>query len=64
MKSDQKFTPKYWVLNNKTEADVYLQTASKTYDDCWSLADNAVTGWWDDENFEIILVEIRMLVIS
>lgn len=65
MKSDQMFTPKYWVLHNKSEDDVYLQTASKTYDDCCTFAD-AMCGeeWWDNDNLEVILVEIRMLVFT
>lgn len=63
MKADQKFTPKYWVLHNKTEDDVYLQTASKNYDDCHTFAEAMCgRGLWDDENLEVILVEIRMLV--
>ena len=60
MKDNQKFTPKYWVLHNKIEDDVYLSTACKSYPDAVLQAQDLLgEDWFMDDNFEVILVEIK-----
>jgi len=62
MKADQKYTPKYWVGHNKAGDDVYLFTADKTRDvTLKAMEDIFGEDWFMDENFEVILVEIKMV---
>ena len=60
MKQYQHFTPKYWVVHDKTSDDVFLWTASKSYQ-------GAISSWevkndfHENENLECILIEVRMM---
>lgn len=60
MKDNQKFTPKYWVLHNKQDDDVYLSTACKSRPDTVLQAEDLLgEDWFMDDNFEVILIEIN-----
>ena len=64
MKKDQKLTPKYWVCHHKQTDDVLIHTACKGYKDvvaCMEL--DYGEDWFMDDDFEIILVEIKQVVI-
>lgn len=38
MKTEQEFTPKYWIFHDTESDDVYLDTTSKSLDTCRNLA--------------------------
>ena len=60
MKQDQKFTPKYWVLHDKTTDDVFTDSMRKSRADVCSYAEKLLAeDWFMDDNLEIILVEIK-----
>lgn len=60
MKDNQKFTPKYWVLHNRQNDDVYLSTAYKAQSDTLKAAEDLFEDdWFMDDNLEIILIEIK-----
>jgi hypothetical protein len=62
VKVDQKLTPKYWVIHNKTTDDVMLQTASKSLADAWANAEAEFgESVCEDENIEPILIEINFV---
>lgn len=63
MKENQKLTPKYWVLHNKQEDDVYLYTARKSRSDALKATEELLGEDWFimEDDFEIILVEIRQV---
>lgn len=62
MKSDKGFTPKYWMGHHKQNDDVMLFTASKTRDNTCALMDEAYgEDWFMDDDFEVILVEIKQV---
>jgi len=62
MNVDQKYTPKYWVGHNKASDDVYLCTANKSkLDELYAMEDMFGEDWFMDEDFEVILVEIKMV---
>lgn len=57
---NQKFTPKYWVVHDKTSDDVLFWTMHKSLQgslDVYNL--NYDIPVEDDENLECILVEIK-----
>lgn len=59
MKTDQKYSPKYWVGHHKGNEDVMLHTASKTRADTVSIMEETYgEDWFLDEDFDIILIEI------
>ena len=65
MKTDQKFTPKYWVGHHKQDDDVLLQTANKSRLACCELMESFYgEDWFMDENFDVILVEIRVVDVK
>lgn len=60
MKNDQKLTPKYWVGHNKATDDVFIGTATKSRDYTIALMESYFgEDWFLDEDFEIILVEVK-----
>tara|TARA_R110000744_G_C19371770_1_gene563232 strand:- start:73942 stop:74142 length:201 start_codon:yes stop_codon:yes gene_type:complete len=61
MKSYQEFTPKYWIVNDKLSNDVIIETASKGRHGTVMLMDKFIgnSQWEGNENFEVILVEIK-----
>lgn len=60
MTNDQEFTPKYWVGHHKQTDDVMLFSASKTKADTLGELELAYgEDWFLDENFEVILIEIK-----
>lgn len=63
MKADQKYTPKYWVVHDKTTDDVFLETMNKTRSDAIeTFADiYGVEEWTHNGNTEVILIEINMV---
>lgn len=61
MNSEQKLTPKYWVGHNKATDDVFIGTATKSKDYTIGLMESFFgEDWFLDEDFEVILVEIKM----
>lgn len=64
MKQGQGLSPKYWMGHHKQTDDVMLFSASKNRLDCCKLLDEAYgEDWFMDENFEVILVEIKMVTV-
>lgn len=60
MNSKQKLSPKYWVGHDKTTDDVFTNTMCKGYKDTVvQMEDTFGEDWFLDENFEIILVEVK-----
>ena len=65
MKATQKYTPKYWVIHNITEDDVYISTASKSMDD----AIKKFTEFYGDDaydndvNLQPLLIELKMVYV-
>lgn len=65
MKTNQQLTPKYWVGHNKQTDDVFLDTACKSYKDVLSCMESRYgEDWFMDENFDIILVEIKQVSLK
>ena len=62
MKNEAGFTPKYWMGHHKQNDDVMLFSASKNKQDCCKLMEEAYgEDWFLDEDFEVILVEIKQV---
>lgn len=60
MKADQKLTPKYWVGHHKKSDDVFTNTLCKDYNDTLKqMEDIFGEDWFLDEDFDIILIEIK-----
>ena len=72
MKTDQKYSPKYWVVHDKTTEDVLLHTARKSSEDSIkALVDSKYKGvdidivtaldqiYDENSNLECILIEIK-----
>ncbi len=62
MNTEQEFTPKYWVGHNPEKDDVYLDTASKSWDD----ADKKMRLLFGEDYqyetvYKVSLVEIRLV---
>lgn len=63
MTNDQQFTPKYWMGHHKQNDDVMLFSAHKNRRETIKLMEEAYgEDWFMDENFEIILVEIKKVL--
>lgn len=69
MKPDQNHTPKYWVAHDPRTDDVYLDTASKSYDGCVEKLTPILYGkedtfrLMDEGKIEISLVEIKFVKV-
>lgn len=61
MRNNQKFTPKYWVGNNKESDDVVITTARKSYHDAEKKLISIVGENYEDEGYEIKCIEIRLV---
>ena len=67
MRTEQDFTPKYWVFHNTATDDVYLDTAAKSWEDCRILAAQKHTekllDFYSTESspYAISLVEIKLV---
>ncbi len=62
MNKDQKYTPKYWVVNDKTSDDVLLWTANKSMEKAKSEYDlNCSPCVDEDENLELVLIEVKVV---
>jgi hypothetical protein len=61
MRTEQDFTPKYWVLHDPESDDVYLDTASKVYNTCANLAFTLHDYDTSNPNLCISLVEIKLV---
>ena len=65
MKEGQKYSPKYWVGHHKQNDDVMLFSASKSWEDCVKLMEEAYgEDWFLDYDFDVILVEIRQILLK
>lgn len=64
MNDNQKLTPKYWVGHHKQTDDIIVHTMAKNRNDS-ALAMEIHYGedWFMDENFDIILIEIKEVKI-
>jgi len=63
MKSNQKYSPKYWMGHYKQNDDVMLFSASKNREECCKLMEEAYgEDWFLDEDFDVILVEINQVL--
>jgi len=67
MKTDQQFTPKYWVAHDPREDDVYMETSSKSYDECYQqikalmFSEEALVTAMENEEIKISLMEIKFV---
>ena len=60
MKQDQKLSPKYWVIHDKTSDDILFWTMHKSKQGSISEYNlNYETPVEDDEDLECILIEIK-----
>jgi len=68
MKQNQKLSPKYWVIHDKTSDDILFWTASKSYQgavEMWEMEQFEGLhhiGWFHEEGneyLECILIEIK-----
>lgn len=60
MKEGEGFSPKYWVGHHKENFDVMLFSASKSREETLAMMECAYgEDWFLDENFEVILIEIK-----
>lgn len=78
MKSNQKFTPKYWCVHDKNTDDVFVETMSKSVVDAMQkfydnvaikmfgelTEDELVDKFYESDNLEVILVELNLVVRS
>ncbi len=78
MKSDQKFTPKYWCVHDKNTDDVFVDTMSKSAVDAMQKFYDNIAGslfgeltesemvdmFYEGDNLEVILVELNIVVRS
>lgn len=65
MKINQEYSPKYWVGHHKQTTDVLLHTASKTrHDVCRSMEAMYGEDWFLDDDFEVILIELKQVIIK
>lgn len=63
MKDGQGLNPRYWMGHHKESDDVMLFSASKRRYDAAILMEEAYgEDWFMDENFDIILVEIKKVM--
>ena len=71
MKSNQEYSPKYWVVHDKTTDDILVLTMNKSRPDSletYELMQAAdLIGYQgnleDDDNLECILIEIKEVVV-
>jgi len=67
MNTKQPLTPKYWIAHDPRTDDVYIDTASKSYDDCYEkikvlmFGTDALIGAMDEGKIKISLVEIKIV---
>ncbi len=62
MNLNQKLSPKYWVIHDKTSDDVYLWTGDKNREEAIYLYNNTTRSdlsFEEDEKLECILIEIK-----
>lgn len=65
MKEGQEYSPRYWMGHHKQSDDVMLFSASKSREDCLKLMEEAYgEDWFLDDDFDVILVEIRQIVLK
>ncbi|MND81462.1 hypothetical protein D3C76_324340 [compost metagenome] len=63
MKPNQ-MSPKYWVGHHKENDDIMVFSMSKSRDGCAKELENAYgEDWFMDDNFEIILIEIKQVAL-
>lgn len=64
MKDEQGFSPKYWVGHHKQTDDIMVFSMSKNKQDtCRELEIAYGEDWFMDENFEVILIEIKQVKV-
>lgn len=60
MREDQELSPKWWVGHDKRQDGVFLATACKSRDRTVVLMEDYFgEDWFIEENFEVILIEIK-----
>ena len=64
MKSDQKYTPKYWVAHNTKSDDVYITTAHKSMDAARRRAIVYLGEEIDEDYIGMVLIEIKLVDIG
>ena len=65
MKQDQKLTPKYWVLHDKTSDDIFPASMRKNRHTVYLWACCNVDEDWEYTNqYEIILIEIKKVEVE
>lgn len=62
MKLDQAFSPKYWVGHHKENDDIMVFSMAKSREACVRELEQAYgEDWFLDDNFEVILIEIKAI---
>lgn len=61
MKTEQEFTPKYWVLHDIDSDDVYIDTLAKSYTTCKNLSAMLYCDEMHTDNVQISPVEIKLV---
>jgi hypothetical protein len=65
MKSNQKFSPKYWVVHDVSTDDVFIDTASKSLAEAEHkyitkyLRPDRSLDYYDNDNLKCILIKIK-----
>jgi hypothetical protein len=64
MTPNQNFSPKYWVGHHKENDDIMVFSMNKNRDACAKELEHAYgEDWFMDDKFEIILIEIKQVVV-
>ncbi len=62
MKANQKFSPKYWIVHDPMSDDVFIETASKSWDDAHDKGEMFFGNKMHEDNgYKVILVSIESL---
>lgn len=65
MKEGQEHSPRYWMGHHKQNEDLMLFSASKNREDCVKWMEEAYgEDWFLDDDFDIILVEIKQVPLK
>ena len=65
MRSNQKFTPKYWVGHRKDSDEILIVTMYKSRRDTWDAMTNLLGEDWEHtDKYYINLVEVKIICLG
>jgi len=62
MNRNQEFTPKYWIGHDVRKDDVFLETASKDFEEAAKKLHSRIGGpYYDSQHYDVSLFEINLI---